>query len=171
MIRLRPLEEGDVELVWRGWQFEDIRQSILLEDDATLDLQEAMAFVFFSRGKGSSGRDMAIECDGAFAGCLMWHYGKGFYSQMAEIGYWVLPEHRGRGIATQAIEEAMRFLFDTRGVHRIQAQVFAGNAASECALQRAGFVHEATLTDLFFLEEKRYDCHVYAAIAQDKSPE
>lgn len=166
MIRIRPLEERDVEHVWRGWQCDDIFHSILLKDEETvLDFQEAMAFVFFSRGKGSSGRDLAIEYDGHFAGCLMWHYGKGFYRQTAEIGYWVLPEYRHKGVAVQAIQEAKAFLLDKREVHRIQAQVFSGNVASERALKRAGFTHEATLTDMFLLEGKRYDCHVYAYIA------
>jgi RimJ/RimL family protein N-acetyltransferase len=64
-----------------------------------------------------------------------------------EIGYWLFPEARGRGIATRTA----RFLADfgfAIGLERIEARVFYGNPESERVLERAGFTKEGVLRSL-----------------------
>ena len=62
----------------------------------------------------------------------------------AEVGYWVSRFHRRQGIVSEALELAMRFAFKELGIHRLQAQVFVGNEASERLLRKFGYTYEGT---------------------------
>jgi RimJ/RimL family protein N-acetyltransferase len=56
----------------------------------------------------------------------------------AEVGYWLAPGARGRGLATKALREACQFGFRT-GRGSIQWQALAGNEASRRVAERIGF--------------------------------
>jgi RimJ/RimL family protein N-acetyltransferase len=64
---------------------------------------------------------------------------------VADIGYWLLPEARGHGVATRAARALADFGFSL-GLQRIQAYVNVGNIESERVLERAGFTRERVLT-------------------------
>ncbi len=57
----------------------------------------------------------------------------------AEIGYWIAPRFRGRGVATAAIQRATHRAFLELRLARLHATVDARNAASRHALERNGF--------------------------------
>ncbi|WP_446665405.1 GNAT family N-acetyltransferase [Flexivirga sp. B27] len=56
-----------------------------------------------------------------------------------EIGYWLYPQARGRGIAGQAVELVREYAFGELGLHRLQAGTDIANFASARVLRRAGF--------------------------------
>jgi RimJ/RimL family protein N-acetyltransferase len=58
-----------------------------------------------------------------------------------EVGYWLFPEARGRGLATRAVRAVAREAFAS-GLSRIDANVRIGNDVSERVLERAGFTRE-----------------------------
>jgi ribosomal-protein-alanine N-acetyltransferase len=57
-----------------------------------------------------------------------------------EIGYSVVPEWRGRGIATELIAALAARALATPGISRVVAHVATDNVPSQRALLRAGFV-------------------------------
>jgi RimJ/RimL family protein N-acetyltransferase len=57
---------------------------------------------------------------------------------VAQIGYWLTPKARGRGIATRAVELLTNWLF-TLGAGRVFLTVVDDNPASMRVAQRAGF--------------------------------
>ncbi|KAL4815464.1 acyl-CoA N-acyltransferase [Aspergillus spinulosporus] len=62
-----------------------------------------------------------------------------------ELGYWIGEEYWGRGIATEAVEEFVRWVFgreEFAHVVRLDAEVFDGNEGSKRVLEKAGFVCE-----------------------------
>jgi RimJ/RimL family protein N-acetyltransferase len=61
------------------------------------------------------------------------------YRHSAELGYWLGRRHWGRGVATAAVEAICRYGFETLGLRRIYACVFAPNVASVRVLEKAGF--------------------------------
>jgi RimJ/RimL family protein N-acetyltransferase len=65
----------------------------------------------------------------------------------AEIGYWLFPAARGRGIATRTARFLAEHAFSL-GFERIEARVFADNPESERVLERAGFTREGVLRSL-----------------------
>lgn len=64
---------------------------------------------------------------------------------IAEIGYWIGVPFWGRGYASEAAREVVRYGFEERGFQRIFAQHFTRNAASGRVLQNAGMTYEGTL--------------------------
>ena len=60
---------------------------------------------------------------------------------VVEIGYWLYPRARGRGVATKAARALAEHAFDL-GIQRVVACVKLGNGASERVLQRAKFTRE-----------------------------
>jgi RimJ/RimL family protein N-acetyltransferase len=83
------------------------------------------------------------------------------YRHSAEIGYWLGRRHWGRGVATAAVEAICRYGFETLGLSRIHASVFAPNLASARVLEKAGFALEgcrrrAVLKDGDYLDELMY---------------
>jgi RimJ/RimL family protein N-acetyltransferase len=65
----------------------------------------------------------------------------------ADTGYWIVPEHRGKGVATGALRLFSRWAIPELGLARLQLQTLADNAASQTVARRAGFTREAVLRD------------------------
>lgn len=55
-----------------------------------------------------------------------------------EVGYWVHPEARGRGVARRATRGVTRYAFDTLGVRRVKACAAVENVASRRVLEGSG---------------------------------
>ena len=75
--------------------------------------------------------------DGHLAGRIGGHEGP--RDGRLEIGYYVSPELRGRGLATGLVREFLAWL-SARGVQRVRASVSPDNAASLAVLAHFGFV-------------------------------
>ena len=60
----------------------------------------------------------------------------------AELGYWIGVPYWGKGIATEAAREVVRYGFESLNLHRIFATVFPGNIASERILKNLGMKYE-----------------------------
>ncbi len=80
----------------------------------------------------------------------------------AEIGYWLAEKHWGKGIMTGAVRIICRFGFEKLGLRRIYAAVFPGNRASARVLEKAGFVFEGRLRNLYEKGGKMIDGLMYA---------
>jgi RimJ/RimL family protein N-acetyltransferase len=64
---------------------------------------------------------------------------------IAEIGYWIGVPYWGRGYATEAAAELVRYGFETCNLHRIYAGYYARNAASGRVMEKLGMKYEGTL--------------------------
>ena len=85
---------------------------------------------------------------------------------MAELGYWVVPRARRRGVATAAVPQAASMLF-ADGVERLQATVEPWNEASRRALGTAGFQREGLLRAyIAYPGEPRGDVYLYALLRE-----
>jgi RimJ/RimL family protein N-acetyltransferase len=85
-----------------------------------------------------------------------------------EMGYWLLPEARGRGVATRSVRTAAEHGFAS-GIYRVEAHVRVGNAASERVLERARFRREGVKRRYLRRggEEEKYDATLFALLADD----
>lgn len=64
-------------------------------------------------------------------------------SQEPEIFYVLLPEARGRGVATLAARVLSDWLF-SHGFDKVALETVSGNTPSERVAERAGFIHVST---------------------------
>jgi ribosomal-protein-alanine N-acetyltransferase len=62
--------------------------------------------------------------------------------QNAYLGYYVASPYTGHGYMTEALELMLRYAFKNLKLHRLEANVQPGNAASIALVKRAGFVLE-----------------------------
>src|SRR5580765_8197273 len=82
---------------------------------------------------------------------------------IVEIGYWVLPQARGRGVATTIARLLAKHAF-TLGVERVAAYVNVGNIASERVLERAGFTREGVVRSMPKPDGSRVDKTLYSLL-------
>ncbi|SPO07263.1 uncharacterized protein DNG_09957 [Cephalotrichum gorgonifer] len=62
-----------------------------------------------------------------------------------EIGYWLGEAHWGKGIATEAVVAATRWVFENMpDVLRVSSHVFSGNPGSARVMEKAGYEFEGT---------------------------
>jgi [ribosomal protein S5]-alanine N-acetyltransferase len=84
-----------------------------------------------------------------------------------EVGIVLAPEHRGRGIGTEAQRLLAHHLFDTTSVHRLTANTEADNLAEQRSLERCGFRREALLRQAGFRGGRWRDVVVYGLLRDD----
>ena len=89
----------------------------------------------------------------------------------AEIGYWVAPAARGRGVGTAALSAATRFAFGALGLHRVELFHALENVASCRLAERAGFRLEGVHRDSFrYGDGVLRTEHTHARLATDPEP-
>jgi RimJ/RimL family protein N-acetyltransferase len=64
---------------------------------------------------------------------------------MREIGFWMAPEARGRGLMTAAVLLVCRWGFRNLGLGRIEWWANTGNVASRRVAEKVGFTMEGTV--------------------------
>jgi len=82
-----------------------------------------------------------------------------------EIGYWLLTRHWRNGIIAEALPVLIRYLFEEKKVHRIEALVEIENSASAAVVRKAGFVLEGTLRDYERKEDRYISLQVYSLLS------
>ncbi|HEX2105823.1 MAG TPA: GNAT family protein [Solirubrobacteraceae bacterium] len=85
---------------------------------------------------------------------------------IVEIGYWVLPQARGRGIGTRIARLLAEHAFSL-GVERVAAYVNVGNVASERVLEAAGFTREGVVRSLPVPDGRRIDKTLFSLLPRE----
>jgi RimJ/RimL family protein N-acetyltransferase len=85
----------------------------------------------------------------------------------AELGLWLAPQVRGRGLAPRALRLAARWLFDELGMQRIQLLTEPDNQAMIAAARSAGFQHEGVLRGYARERGRRVDVAVFSLLPTD----
>ena len=88
----------------------------------------------------------------------------------ADVSYFIGEKSLwGRGYATSAIQAALSIAFDRLKIHRLQAGLYSGNAASSRALEKAGFVYEGAFRSQLSGPEGWED-HLFYGILNENTP-
>ena len=83
--------------------------------------------------------------------------------RIVELGYWLYPHARGRGVATTIARLLAEHAF-TIGIERVAAYVNVGNAASERVLERAGFTREGVVRSMPKPDGRRIDKTLFSLL-------
>ncbi len=89
-----------------------------------------------------------------------WHH----QHRKAELGYWLLPEFQGRGLASEAITAMINYGFAGMSLHRIEAEVETENTASSVLLRKLGFTLEGIKKECEFINERFVDLETWAKL-------
>ena len=108
-----------------------------------------------------------VTVSGAIAGHLSLDGIRRDILQSADIGYWVAPRERHRGIATRAIELAVKHAFDGLRLQRLHATVDVDNVHSWQALEDNGFQRVGVIHDFALVGDRWRDAHLYQLTANE----
>jgi RimJ/RimL family protein N-acetyltransferase len=90
------------------------------------------------------------------------------YLDEYELSYLVYPtEQRGKGIATEAVNLLVRYLFETKQVNRIRLVIHPDNLASRKLAEKCGFKHEGTARGAWYNKGRHQDVEIYAMLHED----
>jgi RimJ/RimL family protein N-acetyltransferase len=91
----------------------------------------------------------------------------GISDAKAEVGYWVAPWARGRGVATGALRLVAAWGLRELGLARIELLADVGNVASQRVAEKAGFQREGVLRSYRELKGSRPDYVVFSLLRED----
>ena len=85
----------------------------------------------------------------------------------AEWGFALGSPFWGTGVFTEGAELVLAFVFDTLGVHRLEARAAIRNGRGNSALQKLGAVQEGVLRKSFLKNGEYLDQALYAIVEDD----
>jgi len=84
-----------------------------------------------------------------------------------EIGYGIIPNERGKGYCTEAVNIAVDYLFLSKPLVRIQAHTNVKNMASQRVLEKAGFRKEGIVRKRIFVRGNWRDEFLYSILREE----
>jgi RimJ/RimL family protein N-acetyltransferase len=138
-IVLRPWREDDAPHVHAGCQDADL-QRWLPDLPRPYTLDDARAFVDDTLGLGP--HQFAITEHANLVGSIGLRIGK---HQTGYLGYWLVREGRGRGIATRALRRLPRYGHEDLALERLELTTDIENLASQRVAEKVGFEREGVL--------------------------
>jgi RimJ/RimL family protein N-acetyltransferase len=154
-LSLRPVQLRDGELLLRPWEPADAGAVHLACQDPDIQRwttvpvpyreEDAVGFVTGCATRWAEGTASFAVVEAA-SGMLLGSMGLDTTAGggCAEVGFWVAPEARGRGVATRALRLLCHWAFDDLGLRRLEWQAYAGNVASLRTAAAVGFRFEGT---------------------------
>ena len=123
-------------------------------------LDHAMSFITYS--SQHDGCDYGLVYNGHCVGCIGVTFKNDIYNHNCEIGYWLSYDYWGLGIMSQVVKMMCDFLFDNFPIHKICAEVFAKNIASQHVLEKNHFMKEGYLKEHVFKNGDYHDIIFYS---------
>lgn len=142
-VAIRPLIMNDLPDLVKAANDQGV--SAFLRDRFPYPYTEAAGssyLTFCEQGNPQETLQYAILVDDRFAGCIGIEKESDVYRLNGELGYWLGRSYWGQGIATKAVELMVDEAFTKLDIHRIHAEVFEPNKASQRVLEKNDFVKE-----------------------------
>jgi RimJ/RimL family protein N-acetyltransferase len=174
VVSLRPWgEPGDIAAITAACndraiaEFLDQIPSPYTEDDAR-------AYVEGSRLGWQQGgpTNFAIIESGMPVGSIGVRWLDGLDAGSAEVGYWMAPDARGRGLCSRALRLVSRWVLEEAGAPRLQLRADEENVASNKVAQNAGFTREGVLRSSRYNARlgRRVDFVIYSLLPDELAP-
>jgi len=163
---LREWRDSDIVTVQEASQ--DPQITTITTVPSTDGTPEALAFIERQRDRLRTGAGyvfaIADPTDRAVG-----HIGVFFVSgagARASVGYWIVPSHRHRGFATEALSTVTSWALTLADLDRVELYVEPGNTSSWRAAERAGYVREGLLRAWERISGVPRDMYMYARLRE-----
>jgi [ribosomal protein S5]-alanine N-acetyltransferase len=165
---LRQFTDNDLENVFKGLSHPDIIKYYGVSYDS-LEAAKAQMVFFADLEKNETGIWWAVcsRDNSVF-------YGAGGLNsrskehRKAEIGFWLLTGHWGKGIMTEAMPLIWNYGFDHLGLHRIEGIVESENIACKKAVEKLQFEYEGTMKECEIKNGRFISLDIYAKFKQEE---
>jgi len=161
VVTLRLPEERDLAAIERGIHDPDVVRGF---GQPTLSARRVLE-LNRSRWKQGEAATFAI-CDDADR-CLGHVFVNLSDQRRGSVGYWLLPEARGKGLATRAVRLVSRWALCDFGLARLGLLTEPSNSASLRVAERSGFHREGLLRSYAEIEGRRVDYACFSLLASD----
>jgi RimJ/RimL family protein N-acetyltransferase len=171
-VALRPLDERDLSAIERSARDAEI-QRWFGPPSRTTSRRSAEEFLAGKRRAWADGTAASFAvCDvSAPDTCLGQVFVEPDHEGRGLVGYWLLPEGRGRGCATRAVRLISGWALHGLGLARVHLWVEPENARSCAVAERAGFQREGVLRSYVQRRDgRRADAVFYSLLASDFDP-
>lgn len=108
-----------------------------------------------------------VELDGGTLVGSAELWGIDTHNRFAHIGLGLRPAYRGKGHGTDVVAVLCHYGFVVRGLHRLQVETLADNAAMLRAAERNGFVREGVLRSSAWVMGEFLDEVLLGLLAQE----
>lgn len=163
-LRLRPWEAADAPAFLAAYQDDEIRRWHTRRPEPSSEARVLEWFEAYRRDWAAErGGHWAVDRgDGEVLGRIAMR-GWDFDDGNAGVAYWVLPEARGAGVATCAVEALTAWAWST-GFQRLHLEHSTRNPGSCRVATKSGFVLEGTKRSAAVHDDGRHDMHLHARI-------
>lgn len=170
VVRLRPLRPDDLAAIVAGCS-DPLTQRYTRVPSPYTD-EDGRVFITGAPGRRLLGESIDLAIAGADDDALAGVIGviiDRHDGERGEIGYWVGPHARGRGMAGRALALMARWALTDGGLVRLDLQAALSNAPSLRAAERCGFRREGVMRQAWFRGPERSDMALYSLLASDLS--
>ncbi|MDX2092247.1 MAG: GNAT family protein [Kofleriaceae bacterium] len=142
-MRLRIADVADAEVYFPHVSDPELPRHMTWMAHASID--ETRAWLRHTDDALTAGTDVvwAIELDGAVVGTIGLHgicwSVLALRVDRAELGYWIAPHARNRGLMSEAARAVTGWAFATLGLHKVWVQCTEANAGSRRVIEKLGF--------------------------------
>ncbi len=166
-LTLRPWEHADALSLVRAYEDPDIHRW----HSRSMSLTEAESWVAYELNRWEQERGGGWAITGADS--LLGRIAIGSLAldeARAAVSYWVLPESRGRGVASLALSAVADWALDHVGFHRLELDHSTRNEASCRVAIKVGFMPEGTKRSQALHLDGWHDMHAHGLLASDARP-
>lgn len=161
---LRPLTDDDVEPLWRG-KLDPVTWA-RTSDGPLLPTPLATTRAAFAEPRAAGDALFAVDAGGVLVGQALL-FGVDHLSRSAELGLWLLEEHRGRGLGRDALRVLAAYAFRSRNLRRLSLRTLASNAPALAVYRALGFVEEGRQREAAWVEGAYDDLVLMSLLRSD----
>ena len=162
-VTLRTIEDEDVELLQRARNEPAFRDGLLFKYPSNQSMVESFMEEHIEDDDSLQLLVCVDEEPVGFVSLFDVHP-----AESGTLAYWLLPEFRGKGYATEGAGLLVDYAFDTLALHRVLAWTIDDNEASQAILRRLGFSHEGTYREHVFREGEYHDTEHYGLLVSER---
>jgi RimJ/RimL family protein N-acetyltransferase len=163
---LRPWDPADAQVFLSAYQDEEIRRWHTRRPSSEARVRE-----WFDRYRQDweqeKGGHWAVARDSGEVLGRIALSSVSFDAGTAGVGYWVLPEARGAGIATRALSALTAWALEI-GFHRLYLEHSTRNHASCKVATKSGYLLEGTKRSAGVHDDGWHDMHLHARVRADR---
>jgi RimJ/RimL family protein N-acetyltransferase len=170
VVRLRPLDERDLAAYVQSFRDDPQLGALLgLDADPTVEhLRGRLDRPWVDPPELRAHEWVIAETNSdAFAGSILLH-SCDWKNRRAEVGYWIAPRARRRGLLAAALRLVLDWAFDDAGIERMEMTALPGNEAVVGIAERFGFVYEGTMRARNLERGVRVDLLMWGLLAGER---
>jgi RimJ/RimL family protein N-acetyltransferase len=169
VVRLRAFREDDIPAMVDSCRDPEIVRWTRVPEP--YDVENARAFLAEVERSREAGTTVSTAIAGADSGAYLGQIDMRINGPngRGDIGYFVAPGARRRGVAVRAVRLLTGYGFDELGLARIEIVTHVDNAASQRVAEQAGFTREALLRSYVVLREGGHaDGYMFSRVRTDR---